>query len=136
LDPAPANFDAVADRHIGQQNVHVTKAPSGGEIRVGFVMANGRATTTEFRLEATHILVNPRALRHIVPGDSVLRKAEEITLKPARSNEGRSKDRLTVELAAGELLEVELRARVPREAMPGSTILMQLAQYEDQRPTR
>lgn len=132
-DPAPANYDAAADRHFGQQNIHLTSAAPGGQIRVGFVMGNGRATNTRFRLEATHVLVNHRALQHVVAKESILRKAEEINLIRTRSDAGRTLDNLHVELAAGELLEVELNARVPRDATPGSTIMLQLAQYEDQR---
>jgi hypothetical protein len=131
-DLAPGDYDAAADRHFGQQNVHLTSLAPGGQIRVGFVMGNGRATTTRFRLEVTHVLVNHRALRHIVGANAVLRRAEEVNLMRTPSDAGQNLHSLYAELAVGELLEVELSARVSHDATPGSTIVLQLAQYQAQ----
>jgi hypothetical protein len=129
-DPASGTYDAATDRHFGQQNVHLTTASPGGQIRVGFLMGNGKVTASRFRLEVTHVLVNRSALHHIVAKAAVLGKAEEINLK-IRSDARWSPQSPHVELAAGELLDVELNARVPRDAMAGSTIILQIAQYPE-----
>jgi hypothetical protein len=130
-DPAPNIYNAAADRHFGQQNVQVMTAHPGQHVRVGFVMANGRATTGRFRLDVTHVLVNHHALRHLVAKDAVLRKAEQIKLRRIRSEASGNHHSLNVELGAGESLEVELSALVPLDSTPGSTIVLQLAQYQD-----
>jgi hypothetical protein len=132
-DLAPGNFSAAVDRHYGQQNIHVMDAPPGGQIRVHFVMANGTKTTERFRLEVTHVLAHHRALRHVVARHAVLREAENIDLRRGRSKAGENRHSLNVELAADEVLDVELTARVPRDATPGSTIVLELAQYQDKR---
>jgi hypothetical protein len=123
-DPAPGNYDAAADRHYGQQNVHVINAPPGGQIRVPFVMANGATMAGRFRLEVTHVLVRHHALRHLIASNAVLREAEKIDLNlrltPSKARAGHHN--INVDLAAGEVLEIELNAFVPRDATPGSTI--------------
>jgi hypothetical protein len=133
LDPAQQTYNAAADRHWGQQNVYVMTVSAGGEIRVGFDMANGGTTASRFHLEVTHILVNQRALRNIVPKDTVLGEAEEITLTRTLSKEVGGPHSLHAHLAANEVLSVELRALVPRDATPGSTIVLQVAQFEHQK---
>jgi hypothetical protein len=130
---APLTYNAAADRHYGQQNIRVVDAPPGGAIRVPFVMANGAAEAGRFRLEVSHILVRHRALRHVVAKDAVLREAENIELRRGRSKAKRDERSLGVELAEHEAVDVELDARVPRDAKPGSTIVLQLAQYQHHR---
>lgn len=132
-DAAPANYDAAIDRHYGQQNVHVTSAAPGGQIRVGFLMANGRAAASRFRLEVTHVTASHRALRHIVARHAVSRQAEQIELRRTGAKAAGDRHGLEAELATGEVLDVELNARVPADAVPGSVIVLQLAQYEHHR---
>ena len=120
-DPPPpgGNIDAAGDRHYGQQNVYVANAPPGGQISVPFDMANGAATTGRFRLEVTHVLVRHHALRHLIAGHSVFRKAEKIDLRPTSSKAQAGHHNINVELAAGEVVEVELNAFVPQEQRRG-----------------
>jgi hypothetical protein len=132
-DAAPNDYDAATDRHYGQQNVQVMTAAPGGQIRVGFHMANGRAAACQFRLEVTHVAANHRALRHLVAGHAVARRAEHIELRRSGSKAAGSQAGLNTELAIGEVLDVELNARVPSDAVPGSVIVLQLAQYEQHR---
>jgi hypothetical protein len=131
-DPTSAAYNAAADRHYGQQNIQVISASPGGQFRIGFVMTNGKANASRFRLEVTPVLANHRALRHLVPENAVLREAEEIHLKRVRSATAEKLDLIHVNLAVDDALEVELSGRVPRDAKPGSTIVLQLAQYADQ----
>jgi hypothetical protein len=125
----PATYDAATDPHYAQQNVQVLTATPGANIRTGFVMANNRVASTHYRLEVTHLLVNHRSLRHLVPQSAVLIRAQEIQLKiPSRTR--RKIHKLDVELAHGESVEVELSALVPADAQAGSTIVLQALQYE------
>jgi hypothetical protein len=128
-DPAPTDLDAIADRHFGQQNVYLLSAAPGAHIQVRFMMINNGATAARFRLEATHVLVNHHALHHIVGEHAILREAEGIELMPCRSDARRNRRGLHVDLAAGEQLEVEFNALVPRDATRGSSIIVELAQY-------
>jgi hypothetical protein len=132
-DSAPADYDAALDRHYGQQNVHVTSAAPGGQIRVGFLMANGRTAASRFRLEVTQLSASHRALRHIVARHAVSRQAEQIELRRTGSKAAGHRHGLEADLARGEALDVELSARVPADAAPGSVIVLQLAQYEHHR---
>jgi hypothetical protein len=128
-DPAPKEFGV--DRHFGQQNVYLTAAPPGGEIRIGFFAGNNRATAARFRLEATPVLVNHPALHPIVDPGSTLHKPAEVHLAHSRSDAGRHTHSLHVDLAAGETREIELRVVVPSNAALGSTVILQLAQYPE-----
>jgi hypothetical protein len=129
-DPAPPDYDAATDRHFGQQNVYLMAASPGGQIHAGFVVANGRSTAARFRLEASHVLVRHRALRHIVKGDAAMGEAEVMGLAKAQSGAHSRSQMMHVELDPGELVDVELNARVPRDADRGSVIVLQVAQYE------
>jgi hypothetical protein len=132
-DAAPADYDAANDRHFGQRNLQIATAAPGGQFRVGFQMANGRAAAGHFRLEVTHVAANHRALRHVVARSAVSRQAEHIELKRSGSRSGGAHAGLDAQLAAGEVLDVELSARVPGDAVPGSVIVLQLAQYDQHR---
>lgn len=132
-DPAPAGYDAVADRHFGQQNLHLATASAGKSIRVGFIMANHRATPVRSRLEVTQLIGRYAALQHVVHKEAPLCSAEEINLTRARLESERYGDSLDIELGGAEMLDVELTALVPRDARPGSTIILQVAQYEERR---
>jgi hypothetical protein len=131
--PLPLSYNAAADRHYGQQNIYVTSAAPGGQIRVPFVMANAAAAVGRFRLEVTHMLAHHRALRHVIARQAVLREAEHIELRQSRSKVKEDSRSLDVELVGDEARDVELSARVPRDATPGSTIVLQLAQYQHHR---
>jgi hypothetical protein len=125
----PATYDAATDPHYAQQNLQVLTAAPGDQVRIGFVMGNIRAASTHYRLEVSHILANHRSLRHVLPQSTVLIKAHEIHLKTP-SQAKRQGQKLEVELARGENLEVELSALVPAHASRGSTIVLQAIQYE------
>lgn len=131
-DPAPQDYDAATDRHFGQQNIHVVDAAPGGQIRIPFTMGNRSATAKRYRLEASFVLEKFDALSQLLTAGTVLREAEQLNWRK-RSDPGQSLDVLNIELAAGETLEVELTALVPADAQPGSTIVLQLAQYEERR---
>lgn len=133
-DFAPPSYNAASDRHWGQQNVYLINLAPGEQIRVPFVMANGGTTTTRFRLEATHVLVNHPSLRHIVGASSVLLRAEVVNLIRTPSDVGQNFDSLDVDLAPNEPQKVELNALVPSDAPPGSTIILQLIQYHGHQP--
>ena len=128
-DPASGTYNAASDRHYGQQNVQLASATPGGHIKIGFRMANGKATAARFRLEVTHVLINHPVFRPVIAENALLVHAEEIHL--SRTLAEPIGPTLHADLVAGELLELELNARVPLDATPGSTIVLQLAQYEE-----
>ena len=94
-------------------------------------MANGKATAARFRLEVTHVPINHPVLRPVVAENAVLVHAEEIHLSRVLAEPEPIGHTLHADIAADELLELELNARVPLNATPGSTIVLQLAQYEE-----
>jgi hypothetical protein len=131
-DVAPQDYSAATDRHWGQQNIQVVDAASGGQIRVVFTMANGSARAGRYRLEATYLTKRFDSLSHLFPLDTVLHEAEDINFRTLKSRD-RNAEVLNAELAAGEILDVELTAVVPSKARPGSAVVLQIAQYEEHR---
>jgi hypothetical protein len=131
-DLAPQTYDAAGDRHWGQQNIQVVSAPPGGMIRIQFSVANGLETAGRFRVEVTSLAEHHEALRHVVAEHSPLRAAEAVRLRERRSGVEFREKVIQVELGAGERRDVELEAKVPADAVSGSTIILQVAQFSEQ----
>lgn len=130
-DLAPQTYDAAGDRHWGQQNIQVLSASPGGKIRIQFAVANGLATAGRFRVEVTSLVERHQALRHVVNERSPMRTAEKAGLRQTRSGAEFADKLLYVELAPGERRDLELEAHVPADAPSGSTIVLQVAQYDE-----
>jgi hypothetical protein len=131
-DLAPLTYDAAGDRHWGQQNIQVISSSPGGMIRIRFSMANALAVAGRFRLEVTSLVERHQALRHVVAEKSPLRVAEKVRLREGRSDGKFMEKEIHIELGSGERRDMEVEAQVPADAVSGSTIVLQVAQYQEE----
>jgi hypothetical protein len=127
-DPSAPGYAAASDRHFGQQNIYLTSAAPGAAVQVTFTAGNSGQATAHYRIAANSITENLTGLAPVLGVEPLLTRAGQVSLGPG-SVSGPGAATLEADLDAGELLEVELTAQVPPGARPGSTIVLQLAQY-------
>jgi hypothetical protein len=129
-DPAPSSYAAVSDRHFAQQNIYLTLAAPGDAVTMGFTAGNGGPDPAHFRVSANSVTENLTGLAPILGVEPLLTKAGLVSLGPDSIADPGSAT-LSLNLDSGEVRAVELTVQVPRDARPGSRVMIQLAQWDD-----
>jgi len=130
LDPSTGTYDAVSDRHYGQQNINVLMVQPGQKKSFSFRVANGGRETEQFTVLVRS--VGEEALHHL----EKLYNSEAVSLRPTALSvqvvepglRRQSRQELKLQLKPGETRLCQLMLDVPRDLNAHQFIAIEVEQ--------